>query len=386
MHKYDVFLCHHSQDKPLVRLVAEALRARGITPWLDQTDLRPGDEWRGTIDEALETVDATIVFLGENPEGSIQKAEISRALSLAGKGSVRLIPALLPSWPEGQDFRGLIGAYSGVSFNVADVDPVTELCRGIRAEYVEPALPVVAVAPFASEDFRRDLITYCHNGQVLVPRAGIYPRDEEAAGRAFSSDLGRSQLVVQERAELSSPGVFRDLVSRFEPQSRVIEVAPDRELFATVGQKIVERAGEALELPPPEQPSDAIDQNWLAMVKYCPDDGEPIDLVSTLSSANIMCMPTDNGLSMVDTFREFPFQAVIVVLGDGPAAWKMARGKELLTVVLKCKDNAPPLTVYYHRDGKRSLPPLTVPRAIEIDGPAGVQDLITKIHEQGGVQ
>ncbi len=40
---YDVFLSHSSKDKPVVRAVAERLRADGLRVWFDAWELRPGD-------------------------------------------------------------------------------------------------------------------------------------------------------------------------------------------------------------------------------------------------------------------------------------------------------------------------------------------------------
>src|SRR4051794_14128722 len=36
---FDVFLSHNSKDKPAVRQIAEALRARGLEVWLDEWNL-----------------------------------------------------------------------------------------------------------------------------------------------------------------------------------------------------------------------------------------------------------------------------------------------------------------------------------------------------------
>ena len=38
---FDVFLSHNSKDKPDVRELAEALRARGLRVWLDECELVP---------------------------------------------------------------------------------------------------------------------------------------------------------------------------------------------------------------------------------------------------------------------------------------------------------------------------------------------------------
>ncbi len=39
---FDVFLCHNSADKPAVKRIGEKLKQRGILPWLDEWELRPG--------------------------------------------------------------------------------------------------------------------------------------------------------------------------------------------------------------------------------------------------------------------------------------------------------------------------------------------------------
>jgi hypothetical protein len=44
--KLRVFLCHSSQDKPIVRELYQRLLAEGwIDPWLDEEKLLPGQNW-----------------------------------------------------------------------------------------------------------------------------------------------------------------------------------------------------------------------------------------------------------------------------------------------------------------------------------------------------
>jgi hypothetical protein len=40
---YDVFLSHSSKDKPIVRELAERLRADGLRVWFDEWIIQPGD-------------------------------------------------------------------------------------------------------------------------------------------------------------------------------------------------------------------------------------------------------------------------------------------------------------------------------------------------------
>ena len=40
---FDVFLCHHGSDKPQVKKIATLLEKSGLRPWLDESQLPPGD-------------------------------------------------------------------------------------------------------------------------------------------------------------------------------------------------------------------------------------------------------------------------------------------------------------------------------------------------------
>ena len=82
-----VFLCHASADKPAVRKLHRYLKQRGITPWLDELDLLPGQKWEIEIPKALHSSDVILVCLSKNSvtkEGYVQK-EITFALDKASE-------------------------------------------------------------------------------------------------------------------------------------------------------------------------------------------------------------------------------------------------------------------------------------------------------------
>ncbi len=95
-----VFLCHSSNDKPIVRALYRRLSAENIDPWLDEEKLLPGQEWNQEISKAVRTSDVVIVCLSR---GSIGKAgyvqkEIKYALDVADEqpeGTIFLIPLKL---------------------------------------------------------------------------------------------------------------------------------------------------------------------------------------------------------------------------------------------------------------------------------------------------
>ncbi len=81
-----VFLCHSSADKPAVRELYQKLRAEPwISPWLNEEDLYPGEDWNLAIEKAIETSDVIIICLSHNSitkEGYVQK-EIKKALDFS---------------------------------------------------------------------------------------------------------------------------------------------------------------------------------------------------------------------------------------------------------------------------------------------------------------
>lgn len=99
--KLKVFLCHASQDKPIVRELCQRLNAEGwIDPWLVEEKLLPGQDWDMEIEKAVEAADAVIVCLSSrsiNKEGYIQK-ELRFVLDIAlekPEGAIFVIPLRL---------------------------------------------------------------------------------------------------------------------------------------------------------------------------------------------------------------------------------------------------------------------------------------------------
>ena len=93
-----VFICHSSGDKERVRTLYGKLKRDGFTPWLDQENILPGQEWDSEIRKAVRTSDVVVVCLSESSitkEGYVQK-EIKLALDVAEEkpeGTIFLIPA-----------------------------------------------------------------------------------------------------------------------------------------------------------------------------------------------------------------------------------------------------------------------------------------------------
>ena len=108
--RFDLFLCHNSQDKPSVREFATDLRDLGLLGWIDEEQLLPGDVVQEKLERAIETAGAIAVCIGPAGLGRWQTVEYhtvyERFISESEPDDVggrfrsdrglRVIPVLLP--------------------------------------------------------------------------------------------------------------------------------------------------------------------------------------------------------------------------------------------------------------------------------------------------
>src|SRR5450755_937772 len=67
---FDVFLSHGSNDEPVVRAIAEQLRADGLRVWLDSWEILAGDSIPAKIEHGLEQSRVLVLFMSRHAFGS----------------------------------------------------------------------------------------------------------------------------------------------------------------------------------------------------------------------------------------------------------------------------------------------------------------------------
>jgi len=104
--EFHVFLCHNSQDKPMVRQLADKLLEHGILAWVDEKGVLAGDRFSKKLEETLDQAGALAVLIGPQGMGQWQEMEYHAALQRSiedrdeeGRPRLRLIPVLLPGVP-----------------------------------------------------------------------------------------------------------------------------------------------------------------------------------------------------------------------------------------------------------------------------------------------
>src|SRR6267143_4809298 len=95
---FDAFLSYSRADEREVLSIAQRLQDQeGLTLWVDQWNLVPGEPWHEVIEKALSQSRTCLVFLGPTGIGPWENEEMWAALSLrVHNKEFRVIPVLLP--------------------------------------------------------------------------------------------------------------------------------------------------------------------------------------------------------------------------------------------------------------------------------------------------
>ena len=129
--RFDVFLCHNSEDKAAVIEVARQLQAQGIKPWLDEWELRPGLDWQDALDGQIEQIRTAAVFVGNAGLGPWQQQEVKAFLREFVERGCPVIPVLLGNAPQEPELPTFLKGKTWVDFRRQMPDPFDRLVWGI---------------------------------------------------------------------------------------------------------------------------------------------------------------------------------------------------------------------------------------------------------------
>ena len=141
-HDFDVFLCHNSADKHLVKNVGLKLKGKGVLPWLDEWHLPPGTPFRRELESRIESIRAAAVFVGRNGIGPWQDEEIDAILNEFIRRRRPVIPVLLHDpkarvaggYIEPKDVPIFLRGRVWVDFRRRKPNPLDQLVWGITGE------------------------------------------------------------------------------------------------------------------------------------------------------------------------------------------------------------------------------------------------------------
>ncbi len=132
---FDVFLSHNSKDKAAVRELKARLMAEGLTVWLDEDELCPGDPWQDGLEEGIRASTSVAVLVGKDGVGPWENEEMQAAVSLAVQDKRRVFAVLLPGAAERPELQLFLANRTWVDLRKGLSDEgIATLCWGITGE------------------------------------------------------------------------------------------------------------------------------------------------------------------------------------------------------------------------------------------------------------
>jgi hypothetical protein len=132
--EFDVFLCYNTENKREVKSIYQQLKRRGILPWLDDEELRPGTAWQTKIQQDIESIRSCAVIVGPPGIGPWQQREVEAALQLFVKRNLPVIPVILPSCTSVPELPLFLRSFECVDYRSLDPDPLEQLVWGISGQ------------------------------------------------------------------------------------------------------------------------------------------------------------------------------------------------------------------------------------------------------------
>jgi hypothetical protein len=121
--EFDVLLCHNSEDKTTVKEIGKRLKERGILPWLDEWELRPGLPWQSLLEQQIAKIKSAAVFVGSKGMGPWQDMEQAAFLREFVRRKCPVIPVILPYCKKPPRLPIFLEGMTWVDFRKDDPDP-----------------------------------------------------------------------------------------------------------------------------------------------------------------------------------------------------------------------------------------------------------------------
>lgn len=134
--EFDVFMAHNSEDKQQVIALSEILKGRGLNPWLDIEQIRPGDWYQDVIQKVIPKVKSAAVIIGKKGMGKWQILELRSFISQCVEKDMLVIPVLLPGISELPSELLFLKELNWVRFidNIDETEALDNLVWGITGE------------------------------------------------------------------------------------------------------------------------------------------------------------------------------------------------------------------------------------------------------------
>ena len=211
--KYDVFICHASEDKAFVQSLADSLKARGLKVWYYRFTLKLGDSLRRSIDEGLASSRFGIVVLSPNffSEDKIWiQIELDGLRTLEVGGEIKLLPILHNvSHGDVKKYSATLGGKLAVSSAEGMTEVVDKIMKVVRRKSTKP----FAVRGEERINARTSL------SSNLPPRVRHFVGREHECQKAVEALLKPQPYVITGMAGIGKTSLAVEIAHRFKEET-----------------------------------------------------------------------------------------------------------------------------------------------------------------------
>lgn len=163
-YKYDVFLCHNSQEKAQVEKIRTQLLQAGVYAWLDKYDFEPFRRWQDQLEEIIPQIKAAAIFIGSSGVGPWADIEMKEFLvEFAKNPKLRMGLVILPGCPDEliNTVPRFLKGFHWVDFRQQNPEPMEQLIWGITGKksgttpQIQPPTATVNLASEKGIDYTR---------------------------------------------------------------------------------------------------------------------------------------------------------------------------------------------------------------------------------------
>lgn len=211
------FLCHNSQDKPIVQRLGKLLEQNGIEPWIDSAELDGGSGWQDEILTSMNNSDAVLLCVGPHGIGRFQRQEIEVVVQHRVEAGKSVVPVILPTCENEPEVPVWLSMVQHIDLrqDCSDLDPFGRLLQAIDGrdanQHLRPSVLVLRNAGDTSNNAAiREVIRNCRS---KLHRVREVDYSDVTLEFTLQDNLKTSDVFVSILAAdafTPRPGIFRD--------------------------------------------------------------------------------------------------------------------------------------------------------------------------------
>jgi hypothetical protein len=208
---HDVFISYVVRDKSVAEAVLAGLERRGVRCWIAPRDVRPGEDWSGSIIQAITDARVLIVLFSAQSGSSTQ---LIREVELAASRGLPIVPFRLENAAPSASLQYFLGRVQWIDATAGQLDAHIERLAHAVSGVLQQQGPVGAapapVAPPSTSDARAT----ARSAGWIEQLKGVFRRRPAPAQPREPAARAQSSAIAATLTEAMAASAMRDIPLR----------------------------------------------------------------------------------------------------------------------------------------------------------------------------